>query len=240
MINFMVSGIIAIVAFILSFLIGLISGAAMPLLLVKAVVFAFVFFVIACFAKMAIDRFLPELQQGANPDSFPGSRIDIMEGDPASLTPDYSSLTPQTMNMNAARPDESDEGLGDISSLADIRTQTNTDNNALFSGMDQNAKEDYTENAGSGELFRMELPQKPGGAWKEPDGELSGVNDMLPDLDSMAGAFAGTASEEEPDNTPYPVSTKKQSKKTPGWTEDFNAKEIAKGIQTVLTKDKEG
>jgi hypothetical protein len=73
--------------------------------------------------------------------------------------------------------------------------------------------------------------------------DFSGSGEILPDLDSMAGAFASTSLNEEPE-AEFSVSTpsKKPSSggKNSGWSGDFNAQDIAKGLQTLLSKDKEG
>jgi hypothetical protein len=58
----------------------------------------------------------------------------------------------------------------------------------------------------------------------------------------MAGAFMSNSSNEEFGANEYsaPSPRKPSSNKAPQWTEDFNAKEIAMGLRTVLSKDKEG
>jgi hypothetical protein len=63
----------------------------------------------------------------------------------------------------------------------------------------------------------------------------------------MAGAFMPSAGDEEPGANEFTVSTvaptrrpASSSKKAPDWTENFNAKDMAKGLQTVLNKEKEG
>jgi hypothetical protein len=75
-------------------------------------------------------------------------------------------------------------------------------------------------------------------------GEISDSMDFLPDLDSMAGAFRPASADGESDTTEYSVSTPSRKPSSGGkgaeWSGDFNAKDMAKGLQTVLKKDKEG
>lgn len=59
----------------------------------------------------------------------------------------------------------------------------------------------------------------------------------------MAGAFASVTANEEEEAADYSISSpskKPSSSKGQEWAEDFNAKDIAMGIRTVLNKDKEG
>jgi hypothetical protein len=58
----------------------------------------------------------------------------------------------------------------------------------------------------------------------------------------MAGAFLAGSSDEESEEPGFSGSEplKRAPAKTPEWAEDFNAKEMAKGLQTLLSKDKEG
>ena len=79
--------------------------------------------------------------------------------------------------------------------------------------------------------------------------EISGGTDALPDLDSMAGAFGSGSSNDEPVNSGYssggyqgsaPTRRRSSGASDASWSGDFNPKDIAKGLQTVLIKDKEG
>jgi hypothetical protein len=276
-----VSGIIAGAAFFLSFLIGLVSRARMPSLILRPLIFAILFFAIPILVKFLVGRFLPELLEEYIPDDtdlLPGSRVNIMEADTFSGFPSPGSApVVSSHDFMGARPDDSDDGVGDISGLAGIRTQAAEVNpQAGFSGagMDQNTEDGYTERkdlgdfSGAGKNFDFEplpppfaveegaasepVPAKPGSKVQaEPKRSGGGAapffdsGDLLPDLDSMAGAFSSNASfVEEPDTTEYSVSTpaKKSSSQSKGseWAGDFNPKEIAMGLQTILKKDKEG
>ena len=272
-------GIAAAAAFILSFLIGLISQSTMPLLIIRPFIFALIFFVLFIAAKFLLSQFMPELfdgDSGSNPALFPGSVVNIMEGDNPGLTDEYSSdtslgepgdgLSWQAPNdaASAARPDDSDISLGDISALSEVaerkkavKTETST---GVLSGMDQTMDNGYT---GLGDLDKisqstspmgfdagvfgsMEAPAKPvkkAKAAKSGSPVLfSDSDDSLPDLDSMAGVFAKASTDEESETASYtePSSGKRKSaNKEQALDGDFTPKDMAEGIRTVLKKDKE-
>jgi hypothetical protein len=75
---------------------------------------------------------------------------------------------------------------------------------------------------------------------------LSDSEDFFPDLDSMAGAFSSSSSSvdrgaDSGGHSPLTApSRKSRASKDAGWAEDFNAKDIAAGLRTVLNKEKEG
>ena len=147
MFNLKAGGFIAVAAFLLSFLIGLVSRTAMPMLVFRAFIFAILFFVLANLIYFLINRFLPELLAGAGNnevvDLFPGSRINIMEGD----SPEDSSLAGGPVFMGA-QADDSDEGLGHISNLPKKSAAPAFPGpgiQAIGSGMDQNAEDEYNE-----------------------------------------------------------------------------------------------
>jgi hypothetical protein len=259
------SGIFAAIAFVFSFLIGLISRSTMPMLVIRPLIFAAIFFALSALIKILITRFLPELLgDGATDDGGfnPGSRINILEGDPPS---DSSSLAEGFISgalgqASGAKPDDSEEDMGDISELSK-RIAFSADDEGALSGVDQNEKEQYTDMGSSGadfsNMFGTEASAssnertagasaKAGAAAKSSAKAGGGSNsdEDLPDLDSMAGAFMTESSDQgsEASGNSVPASPRKpsSSKKAPEWTGDFNAKEIAMGIRSVLKKDKEG
>ena len=247
MFDLKISGIIAGAAFILSFLIGLISGTSMPMAIVRPLIFGILFFVITALINLAVSRFLPELTEDSRGDAplglsgtpdGAGSRVNITLDDSEDSGQNYSSGGLKAAVPGAA--DESDEGLGDIADL--LRRGVRSGEEETRTGMDQNAKDGYTGTEGFGDfsLPGAESPGKPAAS----SGGISNSMEVLPDLDSMAGAFIPAATEDESDTTEYSVSApvKKSSSrdKAPAWTEDFNAKEIAAGLRTVLKRDKEG
>jgi len=223
------SGIIAAAAFFLSFLIGLISKSSMPFLLIKPLIFAAVFFFISSFIGIIVSKFLPELLEEES-DFSPGSKINIMESDSG-----VSQSTPGQI-FSGALPDSSEDGLGNISDLASKASSSAQTREGISPGMDQNAEDDYTESE-SADTSR--------GSWGGSGESADFGGEVLPDFDSMAGAFITGSSDEEKEtkdySTPAPVRKPLSGGgKAPSWAGDFNAKEIAMGLRTVLSKDKEG
>ena len=232
MINFKLSGLIAGFAFLLSLLIGLLSGSSVPSLFIRALIFAVFFFALSILITMLVSRYLPELleeQEQPVPDlAIPGSRINIREELP-------------TVNPNVlyARPDETDEGLGNISDalqtgfavagapgagLSGANSSYERQNPAEMPnipGMDQNEQNDYNG-------VRISVPDTRGGY------------DVLPDLESLAGAFLPSAGDKESDNQEYPGSNGPNrpltGNKPQKMDADFHPKELAAGIRTVLKK----
>ena len=220
------SGIFAAVAFVFSFLIGLISRSIMPMLIVRPLIFAAIFFALSALIKILINRFLPELLgSGASDDGSltPGSRINILEEDPSS---DSSALAEGFISgalgqASGAKPDDS-EDIGDISDLSK-RIAFSPDDEETLSGIDQNEKEQYTDKGDSGDstgpdfskMFGTEsVFTAPAGSQEKTTGANAGAStkagakssaktgggsssdEDLPDLDSMAGAFMTESSDQ--------------------------------------------
>jgi hypothetical protein len=210
-INFKLGGIAAGIAFILSLLIGLLSSTRLPTLIVRPLIFAVVFFIIANLIFWLVNRFLPELlvNNVEEPDIvMPGSQLNLMEDNPDMQDGIY------------ARPDDS-QGMGDIG---------NMDNSSAFSdiqGMDQSEQNGYTNQ----------------GISSASSGD-SGSFDSLPDMDSLAGDFFSSSKDKEETGEYY--GTEESAPRTPAGNKtqklegDFNPKEIAQGIRTILKKDEEG
>ena len=290
MINLKVSGVIAIVAFLLSFFIGLINRSAAPLLIVRAILFAVLFFVLSGMISFMVSRFLPELLAGGRseeePDFFPGSRVNIVEGESADAgqtgASDDSS-SPTGGAFMGAQAEHSEEGLGNISDLPDKSpdSQAPAPGEGIqgigLSGMDQNAQDGYNKGGKLEELpdpgmftpwdpasfsgsavsegfvpekppvSRGEVQSSPPASAKSAEADFAGFSDsedFFPDLDSMAGAFMPTSMGEGSDGAEYSgaasSSRRSQSNKNSGWSGDFNAKDMAAGLRTVLNKEKEG
>ena len=266
MINLKVSVIIAGIAFILSFLIGIISSVSMPMLLVRPLILAAVFFILSAIIYFLARNFLPELLDMDNAGNasgiLPGSRINITEGDisdsiggyPDAVTPELqgvsTSLSSKQVFMGA-QADDSDEGLGNISDIIGINGVSGGQEGSSI-GMDHNAQDGYTvknwEDRSEHDFAkefggRTSQPEAVGG--KASSGHKTPVStDVLPDLDSMAGAFLPSAANAEQDSADYSIAaaSKKQHSgaKSSGWSGDFNAKDMAAGLRTILRKDKEG
>jgi hypothetical protein len=264
-----IGGIAAAVAFGLSFLIGLVSRSTMPYLLIWPLIFAAIFFVLVIAAKFLFGQFLPELLEddsSSNAGLFPGSVVNIMEGDANS--DEFSSDAQGSggspwQSPNAARPDDSDKSIGDITTLAEVVAR----NKSVYKeatagasdGLDQNMENGYTA-LGELDKFSQSLPPvetAASGAAADPPAHAaakpakmpkprsqalySDSDDTLPDLDSMAGVFTSSSAEEEPETANYsePDRKTKSANRDQSLEGDFSPEDIAKGIRTVLKKDKE-
>jgi len=268
------SGIFAVIAFVLSLLIGVVSRTTMPMLIIRPLIFAVIFFVLSAFIKILVGWKLPELLEDSADEVGlgPGSRINILEDDVPS---DSSALTEGFISgalgpvSSGARPDESEDDLGDISELSRRSSFSPAAGESIsagenFSGIDQNAKERYTDIGGPSDsavpdfsnMFRPDpLFDAPAGGQARAAVTGTGGNagpkknvvfdsdESLPDLDSMAEAFMTGSSDQEEEASEFsPPSSPRRpasSNKAPKWTEDFNPKEIAMGLRTALNKDKE-
>ena len=243
MFNLKFSGIVAGIAFIFSFLLSLISRSTMPMLMFKPLLFAFIFFAISILVKIAASHFLPELMEESDfgEDPYrPGSRVDITDDDSIDYQPGPPGVpsgepAAPGFSFMGARPDDSEDGLGDISDLARKSTLTPGVGGDYPMGMDQNTEEGYTEGGeGKGSQARESK------AWGS---EAFSPDETLPDLDSMAGVFKTSSSDEDSegsDRASHGHARKPSSSSAPAWTEDFNAKDMAQGLRTVLSKEKEG
>ena len=243
MLNLKIGGIFAGIAFILSFILGLAGGTGMPLLIIRPVIFAGLFFVISGLIKLLVSRFLPEIleEDDFKEDSgnLPGSRINILEGD----FPE-GGLTPGPVSFGAI-PDEADHGLENISDLLAKSTAARASSERTQAGMDQNPQEDYTGVGVLESISESAQDENHGKQAGKADAGVSG-EEVLPDLDSMAGAFMSPVTGEEPDTAEYSVSAPSpkpssgSKSKAPAWSGDFNAKDLASGLRTILSKEKEG
>ncbi|MCL2006748.1 MAG: hypothetical protein FWG77_01550 [Treponema sp.] len=281
MFNLKINIVAAGVAFLLSFLLGILSRSPMPVIFIRPVIFAGVFFMLFAVIQIIANRFLPELFEGGGPaeDEFlPGSRVNISEKEPLATPQDYTPDPPAAtvsyaqQSVVGARPNDSDKELDDISGLSSVSvgegnrgfmSQSVAEQSPLgessaeqSSHVDQNQISDYTD---SGEVEEISVQAKapvieraPVEKQAVPDlpdffipgaGGGSGSDDLLPDLDTMAGAFAPSSSDAEPESSdfsPAPASKKSSSAKDQaGWAGDFVPKDIASGLRTVLLKDKE-
>jgi len=254
MLNLKIGGIVAGAAFILSLILGFVGGTAMPQLIIRPIIFAVIFFVISGFIKIIVSRFLPEIleddggKEGAV--NFPGSHINIMEGD----LPGGAKIALNHVSFGAIA-DESEEGLGDISELLTKKTGSRASSERTQAGMDQNPQEDYTGDGVLGK-FSKSAPDGTPEHVTSPAGKPAGGTDFegisgedtLPDLDSMSGAFmssvsggeSDTADPSSPVSRPSSGSRSSSRKKAPEWSGDFNAKDLASGLRTILSKEKEG
>ncbi|MDR2178605.1 MAG: hypothetical protein LBP20_11300 [Treponema sp.] len=256
MFNIRWSGIAAVAAFIISTILGIAVGVQIVVILIRALSFAAAFFVLAALVWRVINRYLPELLQNPPsrdasfmPGAEPGSRVNITVGD-------------VEIPYNAAVPPEdfSDEALGNITEAAQAGIRENAgippddlpDGSPLSplnpvspppvfaEGMDQSLSSRYTQQRDGVLAVPPANPASAGDIPGIPGLEgLSGGIESLPDLDALAGTFMSSgAAEEESDSTPNsPGAPEHRSKKGKEVGEDFNPKELASAIQTILKRD---
>jgi hypothetical protein len=233
-----ISSIAAGVAFIVSFLLGLLSGASFPALIIRPLVFAVLFFIIAGVIYFLVTHFLPELlEEGGNEAAGPddvlnsGSRINITEEEPSGPS------------IYAAPADDSEDNLGDISNLfgkGRAAKAPETD----FAGLDQHSEDGYTgSGVVSADIYNDSDSAESKSAIPKP-AAASGAGesvDVLPDLDSMAKAFLPDSGEDGADTTEYSTSDGPLKRPSGGRGQkmegDFNPKELAAGIRTILKKE---
>lgn len=245
MFNLKTSGIIAVMAFILSFAIGLFNRTSLPMVIIRALLFSVLFFVVSGLVRILIGRFLPELLEGGAMEEdtsfIPGSRVNITEGDDYNqgVSAGYAQPAPRPA-VQGAQPDDSDEGLGNISDLL-VRGASGLGDGG---GIDQNGIDGYNEEGGMEDFPAIPSAQSVSSFGGGGTAEIPGSEELLPDLESMAGAFSPSSGKTDSETTEYSVSTpapKASSRnKAPAWSGDFNAKELAAGLRTVLNKEKEG
>jgi hypothetical protein len=202
-------------AFVLSFLIGVISGGGPLAALVRALIFGALFVLLSGGAYWALSRFLPELFESSGEADLdvPGSRVDISEAGVDGEGGRETGLDPNADSFGG---------------------------NVL--GLDQNGGDGYT--LGGGE---RSAPEKGEAA---PAGQASSRKpavpvaaddiesvDVLPDLEAMSDTFLQPVSGGEPSSGPARTPSGNKPQTMEG---DFNAKEMASAIQTILKREGKG
>ena len=221
MFNFKISGIVGGAAFILSLVIGFLSGAGLLVVLIRALMFALVFFGLTCLIFWLVAQFLPELLNGPEDDlgfGAPGSRVDISVDSP----------------ITGAFPRDNSEVVDDIAGKPSTPVSL---------PLDQGRNTRYNKDGDSLDDGEFADPKSFGSAGLD-SGADSGMAkaEALPDMDGLVEASPdNTAGEIEADTSVFdeprrPIS----SSKKPAMAGDFDAKELAQGIRTVLKKDNKG
>ena len=234
-----ISGMAAGAGFILSLLLGIITGASFPLLLIRALVFAAVFFALVSAGYWAIAMYLPDLVDAVldNPGEAPtlGARVDISVGD--DTVPDAAGFGDIDIN-----PDISLEA-GDFEFMENPgETGNSGENRPSLRGntLDQNDESGYTGLGDSKE---------------SPPATGDGVN-LLPDLDLISGAFgsgavsAGKGEESgavslggSQGSSLFDVESRSAVPGKKGIAGEFagkNVQEMASAIQTILKREDKG
>jgi hypothetical protein len=220
MFNPKISGIFAGSGFILSLLVGLVTGAQFPLILIRACIFAAVFFALASAAYGAIQLYLPELfAKETNDAPLLGAQVDISIGD--------------------------DDGAGDISLESgglgdDLNEFFENPGNSGGDALDQTGEAVYTGEGAVEELQGTSKLALPGDSGFVPGDRDSDSVDTLPDLDAISGVFSSVPVATGGGGEASSTGALGGQLKTKGLDEDFNVKEMASAIQTILRREDRG
>ena len=222
----------AIAAFVLALATSLLLGhAGLFAALLRALLFAALFFALGTGAWILINSYIPELlfnDNGSSPASDPfspgtsGNRVNITLGD----------------TSGAALPgqDGDEHGLNDVEDIDDLVSgrfippprhidQKNTDSYNDAAGEFAPGPENNTT-AGNDDFFMNFSSFIPGSS-----GEVEELESALDSFPSVSGDSG------EGDDAPLPE-RKVSGNKPVKFEGDFNPKEIAAGIRTVLERDK--
>jgi hypothetical protein len=228
MFNFKASGIAAGAAFVVSLLLGLLGGAGFPALLLRAFGFGVLFFVLSCLVFWLVGQFMPELLSGPD-DLFdaPGSRVNISVG---------------------SGPLEGAFPPGDSDEVDNIDGQAAQVFPGRLSAQAEDKKADFSVSAAGALDQDDETAYNEAGLVSEvssADRRNAGGADLIPDFDTLSEAFLPDSGPESPEpaevfNMPEPKKTGSTASANRGFAGDFNPKELAQAIKTVLKKDEKG
>jgi hypothetical protein len=263
LINLKISCIAGIIAFTVSFLLGLISGTRIPIVFLKALLFGLGFVVLSGGVYALISMFLPDLFSAggvANSQDNPGSHVDIAVDD------QYGAANPSYFRGDEAK---------NFDEFGDNQDLFSENIDALpGDGLDQNREDDYTIKGGVGAPGAEPVQGFPLASFSssplpasEPKiaaelhtpadsedtvgspSEAEGAVDNLPDFDSMAAAFndfsdgipeKSGGGEADSGNYIAQLAGASSKKPTPELGEDFDVKEMASAIQTILKREDKG
>jgi hypothetical protein len=230
-------------ALVLAFTTSLLLGqTSLSIAVLRALCFAALFFGMGIGASALINAFIPELlsQDDKNDitrDVFsmesPGSRVNITIGDSA----------------NPALPDD-DSGISSVDSVGDFGDLTPGPSSPAEKSQTYNSK-DIDQNLASSytTMSAEEFPPALSDAGNDDSGGFSMdfgafISDSggMGELDSYIDSFSGFSDSDgyaKREEAP-PPERKLSGNKPVKFEGDFNPKEIAAGIRTVLQKDKRG
>ncbi|MCA1950245.1 MAG: hypothetical protein LDL24_06720 [Treponema sp.] len=215
-----ISALVAGIAFILSFLFGLLAGASFLIVLLRAVIFAIFFFVFSGLVYWLITQFIPELLESQGPSSegvqaeVPdlGAKVNISVGEEEPVP--ENTLSAQLMK----------EGLEEDEFISE-------------KALDQKDEDGYTEQKEVTARTESTVESSPSPAI--PLGVIDDV-DELPDLERMSDAFVMPLSEGSEVDEPSTVADISTPARKTGSSAAFDPKEMAMAIQTILKRDQKG
>jgi len=254
---------LGIIAAVISILLGLIFGVLLKYIVIRAVIFLFVFFALGIGARMVIDHYFPEILYTEDASdskmSFeqPGSQVNITLGGSG----EYA--VPEMY-----RESRDSRELGNIEDLisGNFKVRPSYESNIPerpsaapergSEGLDLKMEDDYNMGgdsfgASSQEFagFREPETSRPAASEKPAFTPVFGGDSddlgALPDLSSMATAFSTGFDEMDATAMPHLGDEADSSKaqynkgnKPQPLEGDFDPQELAQGIRTVLNKDK--
>jgi hypothetical protein len=256
-------------AFLISTALGILFGVNFLYVILRAFVFAFLFFGFGFTLRFLINSFFPEflIKNDEAEDRYPVEQAPSRESAIIDTMGEYAVpelyKTPgesgklgniEDLVSGAFRPlpegvDRNEEEGYNKESVRNVPetgfgfSETRNQENDKFQDMFQ----DMFQDTGSFEESRPEVPKNDRPVFTPSFGDDSEGLGGLPDLDSMAMAFGGTdarsgpsvlsfggaeeAVDEAAESSPY------KGNKAQPVKGDFNPKELANGIRTVLKKD---
>ncbi len=203
----------AAIAFMLSFLIGLLNGAALLVVLLRAVSFSVAFFVLGFVAYWLLARYIPELLSPEAQD------IDSRGDGPVQENPGIGANV--------------DVSVGDDEDYTDSERPSPEEGEENTAAMDQNDKDGYTGD----DLVSSASAPSAGAAPALPSGFRDDV-DVLPDLEGMSDSFVSPIADENAGSEP--AGTPRKQRGAGGDSGSFDSREMAAAIQTLLKRDQKG
>jgi hypothetical protein len=264
MFNIKWGGIAAGAAFVLSLLLSLLLGQTnLPIALLRAVIFAALFFGLGIAAWALINSFIPELlsTSGGGGDiathlfstENAGSRVNITVGDPQNAAlpeqergaadggevGDFNELfTPKDIDQIPATGYTGEgeaDGLASGNEFAATAGEFGVETEEFASAFNEAEFNEEDEAGGLSMDFSAFVPGGlDGGGGGGSDGEPDEADSDMDSFSFFPDGGAPATTFDEPDSEERKVSRNKPMK----LEGDFNAKEIAAGLRTVLEKDK--
>lgn len=256
MFNFRWGVILGCAALVVSAVLGIFFGVQPLYIFLRALIFFGVFFGLGTGIYIVINSFFPELllsdekQAGDETSEQPGSRINITLGN----TGEYA--VPE-LYRNSGDSQE----LGNIEDLVSgafrprVVEEPVLSQTADLEGIDRKREEVYnnmsmesSQIASNPDSFQFDDSPPPAAALHEKPvftpvfGDDTADLGVLPDLDSMARAFSsaygGEAAEAHPFEEAEPARNNNKGNKPQPLQGDFDPRELAEGLRTILSKDK--
>ena len=238
-------------AFVLALISSLLFGGTnFTVALLRALSFAGLFLGLGIGIRVLIKIFLPELL-GSSPQK---SNVVEHVFSPAPAAGTQVNITLDDPGADAALPGnpgmvENMSSTDEVGDFSDLVSPTNVSAPKISDDkdIDQNPINSYTED--TEELFPVmdDVNEGASGGFSMDFGafssETEGLGDEgLGDDDSFMGSFSSFSADEDvvPQEEAAPLERRVSTNKAEKLDGDFNAKEIAAGLRTVLEKDKKG